>query len=143
MRARSARGSRRSSDAHGEAWLDFGSDLLAVHVLTEDGIIAGTNRTFNKLFGVERLELLGKHQAALNNHSVAANLRLLHEIREQVNRHGSWRGLLTNRHPQGVEFTSRAHIYPLRYSGVRRLVCFQQPLPATTPPSIPPAAAEE
>lgn len=131
MTARSAVEGRGTGSGAGrrEDWLDLESDL-AVHVLTEDGIIAATNRAFDELFGAKRAQLLGKHQAALNNHSVAANLRLLRDIRHEVDTAGSWRGLLTNRHARGTEFTSRAHIYPMRCRGLRRLVCFQQPLTA-------------
>lgn len=138
MSAIATQASRSGAEAHGENWLDFESDFLAVHVLTEDGIIAGTNRAFNEMFGAKQTEFIGKHQSALNNHSVAANLRLLRDIRHEINTTGSWRGFLVNRHPRGLEFTSRAHIYPMRYSGVRRLVCFQQPeRAAVTPPRAP------
>lgn len=143
MSARGAQHSRCSgTEAHGEDWLDFESDFLAVHVLTEDGIIAGTNRAFNEMFGADPTAFIGKHQAALNNYSVAANLRLLHDIRHEINATGSWRGFLVNRHPRGVEFSSRAHIYPMRYSGVRRLVCFQQPEHGAAPPPRQPLAEQ-
>lgn len=127
MGARCAAASQGSrSRAQGGDWLDFGSDMLAVHVLTEEGFIAGSNRAFNDMFGTDDGELIGKHQAALNNHSVAANLRLLQDIRHEVNTAGFWRGILTNRHAGGNEFTTRAHIYPMRYGNIRHLVCFQE-----------------
>jgi PAS domain S-box-containing protein len=114
-------------------WLDFESDSLAVHVLTEDGMIAATNRAFAAMFGGDRAMYIGRHHAVLNNHSVAANLRLLRDIRCEVERHGSWRGILTNRSARGLEFSARAHIYPMRTNGVRQFVCFQQAEP-TAPP---------
>ena len=118
-------------------WLDFESDPIAVHVLTEDGIIAGTNRAFDRLFGSERSEFVGLHHAALNNHSVAANLRLMREIRVAIDRDGVWRGTLTNRDVRGMEFTARAHVYPMRVDGVRRLVCFQEAQRRTAIPPKP------
>lgn len=139
MSAREALHGRRSgTEARREDWLDFESDFLAVHVLTEDGIIAATNRAFNEMFGGSQAAFIGRHQAALNNHSVAANLRLLQDIKHEINTSGSWRGFLVNRNPRGGEFTSRAHIYPMRDSGVRRYVCFQQPERGTAPPARPP-----
>jgi PAS domain S-box-containing protein len=126
MGVRCAGGTRgRKGKVRGEEWLDFESDVLTVHILTEDGFIAGTNRAFHDMFGTDETEVIGKHQAVLNNHSVAANLRLLQDIRREIDTTGSWRGVLTNRHAGGAEFTTRAHIYPMRYASVRRLVCFQ------------------
>lgn len=127
----------RTREPREKGWLNVEADRLAVHVLTEDGIIQSANSFFSELFGTDRLKLVGKHQAVLNNHSVAANLRLLRDIRREIDSAGSWRGYLTNRDSRGGEFTSRAHIYPMRYSGRRRLVCFQQPVSLQGPHAAP------
>lgn len=146
MSAQSVSGVRSgAARKHALQWLDFESDSLAVHVLTEDGIIAATNRAFATMFGGDRAMYIGRHHAVLNNHSVAANLRLLRDIRCEVERTGSWRGILTNRSARGIEFTSRAHIYPMRTNGVRQFVCFQQaeppaPLPLPARRAVPAAA---
>lgn len=99
-----------------------------VHVLTEEGMIVQANAAFEELFGASRRQFVGRHQAVLNNASVAANLRLWEQIHSEACSRGYWRGMLRNRHSDGREFATLAYVCPMRAAGRRYLVCFEEEL---------------
>ena len=111
-------------------WEAFEKSSSPVHILTEQGLILVANAAFEGLFGASRGQFVGRHQAVLNNASVAANLRLWDRICSDTASRGLWRGALRNRRCDGSEFIALAHVYPMRVAGRRYLVCFQEPVPA-------------
>ncbi|HWR98190.1 MAG TPA: PAS domain-containing protein [Candidatus Methanoperedens sp.] len=109
-------------------WEAFDVAPFPVHILTEQGLILEANAAFEELFGAPRGQFVGRHQAVLNNASVAVNLRLWRQICSETANGGLWRGALRNRRCDGSEFTALAHVYPMRAAGRRYLVCFQEVL---------------
>jgi PAS domain S-box-containing protein len=104
----------------------FETVSVAVHVLTEDGLIVEANPAFERMFGAPREQFVGRHQAVLNTGSAGARLRFLEEVFRQAVASGSWRGTAQNRRADGSIFRAKMHIYPMLVAGHRYFVCFQE-----------------
>lgn len=110
----------------------FESNILAIHVVSAEGLIVEVNRAFELMFGASRRLYLGKHQAILGVDPIAAGLRLLDGIRRTVNPQGVWHGTMHNERFNGTTFTTRAHAYPMRVGGRVYLVFFQEEIQVMT-----------
>lgn len=137
----------------GERWVDSGrlpeevcdtrafeSDVLATHVVSEEGLIVEANRAFELMFGASRRLYLGKHQAVLGAVPIAAGLRLLAGIRREVHPRGAWHGTMHNERFNGALFTTHARAYPMRVGGRGYLVFFQEEIRAAAPAYAPVAS---
>lgn len=118
----------------------FESDILAIHVVSAEGLIVEVNRAFELMFGASRRLYMGKHQAILGANPVAAGLRLLDEIRREITPRGVWHGTMRNERFNGATFTTRVHAYPMRVGGRAYLVFFQEEIRATTRACVPVAS---
>jgi hypothetical protein len=114
-----------SIDATLEEFSVFDSAPEAVHVFTPEGLIRSSNEAFDELFDAPPGVYIGQHVTLLNPGSVERNYRLLEEILDETRTNGAWKGILTHRRWDGMEFTSRALVYPMWAAGERYLVCFQ------------------
>lgn len=110
----------------------FEADILAIHVVSAEGLIVEVNRAFELMFGASRRLYTGKHQAILGADPIAVGLRLLDGIRRDVNPLGVWHGTMRNERFNGATFTTRAHAYPMRIGGRAYLVFFQEEVQAPT-----------
>jgi len=115
----------------------FESDILAIHVVSPEGLIVEVNRAFEIMFGASRRLYTGKHHAMLGADPIAAGLRFLDEVRRDVNLRGVWHGAMRNERFNGSTFTTRAHAYRMRVRGRAYLVFFQEEVRATILPSVP------
>ncbi len=104
----------------------FESDILAIHVVSAEGLIVEANRAFELMFGASRQLYLGKHQAILGAEPIAAGLRLLAGIRREIQPRGVWNGTMHNERFNGSAFTTSARAYPMRVGGRSYLVFFQE-----------------
>jgi PAS domain-containing protein len=109
----------------GALWKSLDCWPAAVHLLTDGGTIAATNPAFDRMMGTLHGQLVGRHQAALNNASIEANLEFLARVRADVAAHGIWQGTVENRRGDGAVFLTRARFYAMRLAGRQFLVCFQ------------------
>lgn len=118
----------------------FESDVVAIHVVSAEGLIVEANRAFELMFGASRRLYLGKHQAILGAAPIAAGLRLLAGIRHEVHPRGVWHGTMHNERFNGALFTTRARAYPMRVGGRGYLVFFQEEDRAAAPAYAPVAS---
>jgi len=116
----------RSAELDKGGWAAFETLPQAVHVMTEEGLIVAANKSFEEMFGAPRRRFVGRHQAILNAFSVAANLRMIEQIRSEITVCGAWRGTFRNQRADGSFVTTRALIHPMRLADRRYLVCFQE-----------------
>lgn len=115
----------------------FESDLLAIHVVSAEGLIVEVNRAFELMFGASRRLYVGKHQAILGADPIAAGLRLLNRIRREITPRGVWHGTMRNERFNGATFTTRTHAYPMRVGGRAYLVFFQDEILAACQALVP------
>lgn len=79
-------------------------------VRSEDGIIVFTNPTFDKVFGYEKGELLGKHVRSLNASGQRSAEEVAEEIMMALRRDNCWNGELQNIKKDGTLFWSMANV---------------------------------
>jgi PAS domain S-box-containing protein len=109
-----------------EFWRCFASAETPAHILTQEGRIVATNTAFDRMIGMPGAQIVGRHQAHVNNRSVAANLQLLREIGSRIAAQGCWTGVLENCRRDGTIFRTRAIVEPIDLGGRRLLVCLEQ-----------------
>lgn len=93
-----------------ELLLQFHSDILnkmseGVFLLkTSDASIIYTNPSFDKLFGYEAGELIGRHVSILNSSDMKPSKEVADEINSILYKDGSWRGEVHNQKKNGEAF---------------------------------------
>ena len=79
-------------------------------VRSEDGIIAFTNPTFDKIFGYRKGELLGKHVRCLNASGEHSAEEVAETIMDALRKNHYWNGELQNVKKDGTIFWSMANV---------------------------------
>lgn len=106
--------------------LVLNSMIEGVNVATEDGTIIFTNPAFDRIFGYEPGELIGKHITILNANSPDENEQLIASIIDEMQKTGIWIGDFDNRRKDGTTFISRARIKTLEVGGKMHWVSVQE-----------------
>jgi PAS domain S-box-containing protein len=101
---------------HAQAELRLGNEIIAKMeealclVRTSDGILVYVNPRFEKMFGYEPGELVGKHVARLNAPTDKTPKEIALEIMAQLIREGVWRGEILNCRKDGTCFRTSATV---------------------------------
>ena len=82
-----------------------------------DGIIIHTNPQFERLFGYDSGELIGKHVSILNAPTDVEPEKMASNIINILNEKGEWNGEIKNIHKDGTIFWCRASVSTFEYSG--------------------------
>lgn len=96
-----------------------------VSVADENGLILFGNTAFERLFGYERDELIGKHVSILNADPPEQLNNKLDELRKEIQISGFWRGEFTNIRKNGTLFLTSAHISKIDVSGKKLWISVQ------------------
>lgn len=86
-------------------------------MFSEDGLILQTNTAFDKLFGYESGELVGKSIFLLTPYSYQDNTRIFREFIEHSKKQGSWYGELNTCRKDKTRFDTYAQISPVEAAG--------------------------
>ena len=97
-----------------------------VAVTNARGEIVYTNPAFDRMFGYEAGELLGRHSNSLNAYPEAENLAIVKDIIGQVNSTGAWHGEFHNRKKDGADFYTTAHLSTLQINGKKLYISVQE-----------------
>ena len=81
-----------------------------------------TNPAFDRMFGYERSELIGRDATVLNDLPPLENERFVEEIFETVQERGSWSGEIHNRKKEGEPFLTCAQLSALDVTERERIV---------------------
>ena len=100
--------------------------MEGVNVAEQDGTICFTNPAFDRMLGYEKGELIGAHVSMLNAYPPEENARIVGDIMQHLEKHGTWRGEFTNRRKDGTVFASSAALSVLEISGRRYWVSVQE-----------------
>lgn len=84
-----------------------------VVMANEIGQIVFTNPTFDRMFGYERGELLGRHVAILSDLPPDAANQLVNDCIKTLRTHGVWSGEARNRRKDGTSFMAGVYISAL------------------------------
>jgi PAS domain S-box-containing protein len=79
-------------------------------VRPSDGVIVYTNPTFDRMFGYDPGELVGKHVSAINVPTERDPEEVVGEIRESLARTGAWQGQVHNVRKDGTSFWCDASV---------------------------------
>jgi PAS domain S-box-containing protein len=99
-----------------EAELRLDSEIFATMeegvclVRIDDGVIVHTNPKFEKMFGYNTSELIGKHISQINAPTGKSPKEAAEEIRKEVVRSGVWRGEILHQRKDGTPFWSTVTI---------------------------------
>jgi PAS domain S-box-containing protein len=102
------------------------SMVEGVSISDESGVIRYTNPAEDRIFGYERGELIGKHMSTQNTYQAEENMRIVHEVIEQLKGSGYWEGEFSNRKKDGTLFTTHARITAVEEAGEKYWVCVQE-----------------
>ena len=81
-----------------------------------DGIIVYVNSVFEKMFGYEHNEMLGKHVSIVNAPTEKSPQQIAMEIMEYINEHGFWKGEVENIRKDGTVFTCNVSVTLFEHS---------------------------
>jgi len=101
-----------------------------VSVADENGLILYGNSAFEKLFGYEPDELIGKHVSILNVDPPEQLTKILTELRKEVQISGFWRGEFSNIRKDGTPFFTSAHVSKIDVSGKKLWISVQDDITA-------------
>lgn len=99
-----------------EAGLRLGNEIIAKMegglclVRARDSVIVFANPSFEKMFGYDPGEIIGKHVAVLNAPTRKAPEKIAQEIMAELTRYGLWQGEILNRRKDGSIFWSSATV---------------------------------
>ncbi len=86
-----------------------------VQLCRDDGIIFYTNVHFDRLFGYETGELIGRHASELNAPGERLPDEIAAEILRHLRDHGVWQGDIHNRRKDGTTFWSSARVSSVKH----------------------------
>jgi PAS domain S-box-containing protein len=90
------------------------SMVEGVNVADDKGAIFYTNPAFEKMFGYESGELIGRHVSDLNAYPPEENALFINDIVEAMATKGAWRGEVHNRRKDGSEFYTSVSVTGLK-----------------------------
>ena len=88
-----------------------------VNVCDENAVIVSTNPAFDRMFGYEQGELVGKEVWLLNALPPEENRRFVDSVLQHLKTHGHWSGEVHNQKKDGTYFSTRAVISKLESQG--------------------------
>ncbi len=97
-----------------------------VNVVNEQGVITFVNPVFEKMFGYDKGELVGKSVDVLNASDEEENKRLVKGIMESLKQKGFWQGELINRKKDASVFYTYASVSELKIGEERHWVSVQE-----------------
>jgi len=111
-----------------EEELRFQSEIMiniveAIYLVRmDDGIIVYTNSIFERMFGYEQDEMLGKPVSIVNAPSEKKPEETAKEIMSEINDTGSWKGEVNNRKKDGTTFWCYANVSVFDHSKFGRVL---------------------
>lgn len=102
--------------------LHFANEIISnmdegVYLIREsDGIIVYTNPKFDRMFGYESGELIGKHVSIVNAPSEKSQEKTTNEIIDALKKNNVWQGEIRNVRKDGTQFYCHASVSKYRHS---------------------------
>jgi PAS domain S-box-containing protein len=106
-----------------EAELRLGNEIIAKMqgglylVRASDGAVVYANPSFEKMFGYDSGEIIGKHVATLNARTSKTPEEVSQEIKAELTRYGLWRGQVLARRKDGSTFWSSVIVSTFDHPG--------------------------
>ena len=102
------------------------SMVEGVLVTDDQGEIIYANAAFDRMFGYEPGELLGRQSTGLNAYPPEENQAIVKKIIGELNSSGSWHGEIHNRKKDGTTFYTAAHLSALQLDGKKLYISVQE-----------------
>lgn len=97
-----------------------------VTVTDDKGVIFYTNPAFEKMFGYESGELIGRHVFVLNAYPPEENALIANDVARAMKDKGMWHHELHNRRKDGIEFYTSASVSALKLTGKEYRISLQE-----------------
>jgi PAS domain S-box-containing protein len=102
------------------------SMIEGVMLCDRTGMIWYTNPAADRMFGYRPGELYGQYVTHLNDYPPEENERIVGELLEHLEIHGTWQGEFRNRRKDGSLFTTAARINALEIGGQKHWLSVQE-----------------
>src|SRR5215831_15809091 len=118
---------RKHNQERAEAELRLGNEIIAKMegalylVRASDGVVVYANPSFEKMFGYDSGEVIGKHVAELNAPTGKTPERIAQEIFAALTRDGQWRGEVLARRKNGSTFWSSIVVSTFDHLGLGKV----------------------